>query len=345
MGIFDYLDNTDEIDIYCEEAQSALDHYHNMNTIMILEDGNGKDTSNIFKKVINKIKAMIDSVIGKIQSFFSSQATKKQMKVIAIACKENPKLKNEKVKIFDSKRTGKLAKETQSKLMKCKTKEEAEAVMVNYRKKRKALLAAGCTVTLTVAALAGFLLHGGNKQITELKVLEKNQVAAIENVERITDVEAIEPDSRWEFTANQKLEDKRGGKQERVGAKATPLGLPDKGYPTPKRAKQKRFKKGTLNPSVTFKPGNFQKREVAQKVQSGIIELTSDATKDALAVCRSAAKSIDPSKVSMPENVTKASKKLSNATSFESQANAQTSFQSNHSGKGKGKGKGGRKRR
>ena len=96
---------------------------------------------------------------------------KKQQEKIKMEILSDPNKKNKKVKVRVNDKVYALDKKALGDLTKCKTKEEVEKYMSDYKKKREKLVA-GSIVAVSVATAIGILgskLHKTHKQLDELQ--------------------------------------------------------------------------------------------------------------------------------------------------------------------------------
>jgi hypothetical protein len=142
--------------------------------ISYFEAGDSGKSDSIVKKAIDKIRKIFETIKNRITEFFDGQRTKNQVVKLEAAMKKDPSLKNKKVKIPDTSKEDKLIKDTENKLKHAKSKDEVNKIMEDYRKKKKEIVAGAAVVTVTVAAVAGYLLHGKNKEISALQESKNN---------------------------------------------------------------------------------------------------------------------------------------------------------------------------
>lgn len=90
-----------------------------------------KDNNYIFKKVIDKISHIIETVKKKINEFFTSKKLKDMEDKTNEILKNNPSIKNQKIKIRDIKKLDALNRKTADELLKSKNPEE---VFKKYKK-------------------------------------------------------------------------------------------------------------------------------------------------------------------------------------------------------------------
>ena len=174
-----------EIDLLYLEAVDELKRQEDLSLISFMESGDipqKKSSEGIFAK----IKKMIENTIEKIKAFFTKKQTEENTKKLQEAIKKDPSLKNKKVQVKDYEKIIKLNKATLKKLENAKTQEEADKIVADYMKKKNAIIAAGAVVTVSVAGVLGFMLHGKNKLVKQLDSdLERANNLNKEHLERI----------------------------------------------------------------------------------------------------------------------------------------------------------------
>lgn len=188
-----------EIDLLYLEAVDELKREEDLSLISFMESGDirkKKSSEGIFAK----IKKMIENTIEKIKAFFTKKQTEENTKKLQEAIKKDPSLKNKKVQVKDYEKIIKLNKATLKKLENVKTQEEADKIVADYMKKKNAIIAAGAVVTVSVAGVLGFMLHGKNKLVKQLDSdlerannLNKEHLEIIEKHRRL-----IEAQSKYE---------------------------------------------------------------------------------------------------------------------------------------------------
>lgn len=133
------------------------------------ESGDSKE--NIFEKAIRHVRDLIRKIKDKIAEKFSDEKVKKQQEKIKMEIMSDPTKKNKKVKVRVNDKVYALDKKALDDLTKCKTKEEVEKYMADYKKKREKLVA-GSIVVVSAATAIGILgskLHKTHKQLDELQ--------------------------------------------------------------------------------------------------------------------------------------------------------------------------------
>ena len=156
-----------EIDLLYLEGVDELKREEDLSLISFMESGDipkKKSSEGIFAK----IKKMIENTIEKIKAFFTKKQTEENTKKLQEAIKKDPSLKNKKVQVKDYEKIIKLNKATLKKLENAKTQEEADKIVADYMKKKNAIIAAGAVVSVSVAGVLGFMLHGKNKLVKQL---------------------------------------------------------------------------------------------------------------------------------------------------------------------------------
>ena len=133
------------------------------------ESGDNKE--NIFEKAIRHVRVLIRKIKDKIAEKFSDEKVKKQQEKIKMEIISDPTKKNKKVKVRVNDKVYALDKKALDDLTKCKTKEEVEKYMADYKKKREKLVA-GSIVAVSAATAIGILgskLHKTHKQLDGLQ--------------------------------------------------------------------------------------------------------------------------------------------------------------------------------
>ena len=144
------------------------------------ESGDSKE--NIFKKAIRHVRDLIRKIKDKIAEKFSDEKVKKQQEKIKMEIMSDPTKKNKKVKVRVNDKVYALDKKALDDLTKCKTKEEVEKYMADYKKKREKLVA-GSIVVVSAATAIGILgskLHKTHKQLDELQGEYEKSIKALE---------------------------------------------------------------------------------------------------------------------------------------------------------------------
>lgn len=134
------------------------------------ESGESKKP-NIFEKAIKYVRDLIKKIKDKISEKFSEANVKKQQKKLEMEILSDPNKKNKKVKVRVNDKVYALDKKALGDLKKCKTKDQVEKYMKDYKKKREKLVA-GSIVAVSAATAIGILgskLHKTHKQLDELQ--------------------------------------------------------------------------------------------------------------------------------------------------------------------------------
>jgi hypothetical protein len=149
-----------------QASYNSFIEYFNDNYYM--EDGSNSKKQGLLKR----IRDFFNKSIDRIKDFFDS---KKVQKVSELKLNDNAKIKisAKEQKLIDQ---GKIS---MAELQKCKTPEEAEKIMNNYRRKKKAILAITATAAISVTAAIAWLKHGKTKQINDAKKMQKDTEAYI----------------------------------------------------------------------------------------------------------------------------------------------------------------------
>ena len=151
------------------------------------------------EKIIETIKKYIKEAKEKIKEFFEKKETDEKLSKIQQIIQNNPKLKNEKVKIVDTKRVkaviDKYESDVRTKLAKLKptktTEKDVEDIKerrVQFVKDHKAAVAA--TVTVTVAAAVGVviaLVHEAKGVECDIKINDFNPDSTAEHVKGVVE--------------------------------------------------------------------------------------------------------------------------------------------------------------
>ena len=144
------------------------------------ESGDSKE--NIFEKAIRHVRDLIRKIKDKIAEKFSDEKVKNQQEKIKMVIMSDPTKKNKKVKVRVNDKVYALDKKALDDLTKCKTKEEVEKYMADYKKKREKLVA-GSIVVVSLATAIGILgskLHKTHKQLDELQGEYEKSIKALE---------------------------------------------------------------------------------------------------------------------------------------------------------------------
>lgn len=135
-------------------------------------DESGKE--GIGSKIVKKIKDLADKIIKFFQDFYNSA----KAKILGNKIKEDPKaLENKKAEILDTKKLLAFRKKYKARIEKAKSVEEVDAIVAEYDKKNKQIIAgsvAGFVAAVPLAVLgkqiaSGKLKEAGDKMINDLR--------------------------------------------------------------------------------------------------------------------------------------------------------------------------------
>ena len=177
-----------QIDILCMEFDRDMSILEDSMVISeydgsyFTEASNG-NKENFFKKAIRKVKEFIQNIISKLEEKFSKNKLAQKQKAFEIECQKDPSKRNKKVKVRVNDKVYTLSKKAMNDLMKCKTKEEAEKYMEDYRKKREKIVAAS-VVTITAGSLFAFLGTKLSKTTKQLNSLQQEHEKCIKHIEK-----------------------------------------------------------------------------------------------------------------------------------------------------------------
>ena len=177
-----------QIDILCMEFDRDMSILEDSMVISeydgsyFTEAANG-NKENFFKKAIRKVKEFIQKIISKLEEKFSKNKLAQKQKAFEIECQKDPSKRNKKVKVRVNDKVYTLSKKAMNDLMKCKTKEEAEKYMEDYRKKREKIVAAS-VITITVGSLFAFLGTKLSKTTKQLNSLQQEHEKCIKHIEK-----------------------------------------------------------------------------------------------------------------------------------------------------------------
>lgn len=177
-----------QIDILCMEFDRDMSILEDSMVISeydgsyFMEAANG-NKENFFKKAIRKVKEFIQKIISKLEEKFSKNKLAEKQKAFEIECQKDPSKRNKKVKVRVNDKVYTLSKKAMNDLMKCKTKEEAEKYMEDYRKKREKIVAAS-VVTITAGSLFAFLGTKLSKTTKQLNSLQQEHEKCIKHIEK-----------------------------------------------------------------------------------------------------------------------------------------------------------------
>lgn len=177
-----------QIDILCMEFDRDMSILEDSMVISeydgsyFTEAANG-NKENFFKKAIRKVKEFIQKIISKLEEKFSKNKLAEKQKTFKIECQKDPSKRNKKVKVRVNDNVYTLSKKAMNDLMKCKTKEEAEKYMEDYRKKREKIVAAS-VVTITAGSLFAFLGTKLSKTTKQLNSLQQEHEKCVLHIEK-----------------------------------------------------------------------------------------------------------------------------------------------------------------
>ena len=135
-------------------------------------DESGKE--GIGSKIVKKIKDLADKIIKFFQDFYNSA----KAKILGNKIKEDPKaLENKKAEILDTKKLLAFRKKYKARIEKAKSIEEVDAIVAEYDKKNKQIIAgsvAGFVAAVPLAVLgkqiaSGKLKEAGDKMVNDLQ--------------------------------------------------------------------------------------------------------------------------------------------------------------------------------
>ena len=135
-------------------------------------DESGKE--GIGSKIVKKIKDLADKIIKFFQDFYNSA----KAKILGNKIKEDPKaLENKKAEILDTKKLLAFRKKYKTRIEKAKSIEEVDAIVAEYDKKNKQIIAgsvAGFVAAVPLAVLgkqiaSGKLKEAGDKMVNDLR--------------------------------------------------------------------------------------------------------------------------------------------------------------------------------
>lgn len=135
------------------------------------EESGDTKKQNIFEKAIKYVRDLIRKIKDKLSEKFSEANVKKQQEKLKMEILSDPNKKNKKVKVRINDKVYALDKKALGDLTKCKTKDQVEKYMKDYKKKREKLVA-GSIVAVSAATAIGILgskLHKTHKQLDELQ--------------------------------------------------------------------------------------------------------------------------------------------------------------------------------
>lgn len=133
--------NECDLGIYQDLMQDTFEYFS--------EASGSAPKESVFKKIIDRAKKMIADFIEKVKSFFAKKKTKDTIDKADKAFKDNPKLKNAKLKVVDYSKLDKLTEATISKIV--KNPDKADQIFETYQKSKKLIL--GSTIAIGAGAL------------------------------------------------------------------------------------------------------------------------------------------------------------------------------------------------
>lgn len=133
--------NECDLGIYQDLMQDTFEYFS--------EASGSAPKESAFKKIIDRAKKMIADFIEKVKNFFAKKKTKTLIDKADKAFKDNPKLKNAKLKVTDYSKLDNLTKVTISKIV--KNPDRADQIFEAYQKSKKVIL--GSTIAIGAGAL------------------------------------------------------------------------------------------------------------------------------------------------------------------------------------------------
>ena len=197
MSNIDILEKAIEIDIM--EFNKNMSLMEDADYIAFVEgdyyEESGNNKENFFEKAIRYVRDLIKKVKDKIAEKFSDANVKRQQEKLKMEILSDPNKKNKKVKVRVNDKVYDLDKKALGDLAKCKTKEEVEKYMSDYKKKREKLVA-GSIVAVSAATAIGILgskLHKTHKQLDELQGEYEKSIKTISNLNgKISDMKKLD---------------------------------------------------------------------------------------------------------------------------------------------------------
>ena len=189
MSNIDILEKAIEIDIM--EFNKNMSLMEDADYIAFVEgdyyEESGNNKENFFEKAIRYVRDLIKKVKDKIAEKFSDANVKRQQEKLKMEILSDPNKKNKKVKVRVNDKVYDLDKKALGDLTKCKTKEEVEKYMSDYKKKREKLVA-GSIVAVSAATAIGILgskLHKTHKQLDELQGEYEKSIKTISDMKKL----------------------------------------------------------------------------------------------------------------------------------------------------------------
>lgn len=130
-------------------------------------------------KLINKIIALKNTVVHRVQEFFTKRFSKNVEEELKSAISENPELKTKKVKVKNWKKVEEVRNQAQEEINRAKTTKDVDKAMNKYKKKRAAIIAS--TTLIAATTILGILHH---KRKSGTGDLEKKGKAATKALEK-----------------------------------------------------------------------------------------------------------------------------------------------------------------
>lgn len=190
MNIFDLFEKELECDMAYVESAIANARYEMLSEQDSFMEAGG--SSNVFQKLITKVKEIVTKAIDTIKQFFASKQIELGMKKAEAAVKENPGLLKQKVKVKDYEKLDKLNKKAREDLKKCKTKAQVDAVMDKYRKQRNIAIAAGAVAVVTLGAMYAHSRKKGKDAEAALTKTSKEYEASMRQMAETAEKEKLE---------------------------------------------------------------------------------------------------------------------------------------------------------
>ena len=145
------------------ECGSCIDIIeNNQNSDLFIESENNKS---FIKKIVDKIKKVIQNIIDKITQFFNKNKIEKIVK-------DNPDLKNVEIDIPDYEKISKEADVTMKKIDKANSKEEVNTLVDKFKSNKKKIIA-GATLTLTLSSSLLIIKKIKNKNNDKRRELDR----------------------------------------------------------------------------------------------------------------------------------------------------------------------------
>ena len=181
-NIFDIFEQELVCDMAYVESAIATAKYEMISDPDTFMEAGG--SGNIFQKLIEKVKEIVEKAINTIKQFFASKQVESNMKKAEEVAKENPGLLKKKIKVKDYEKLDKINKKAQEDLKKCKNKAQVDDVMAKYRKQRNIAIGVGAAVTVTLGACLIFSRKKGKENEAKLNKRlgeTQSQIKALES--------------------------------------------------------------------------------------------------------------------------------------------------------------------